>query len=166
MSVILSTRGVMSLPIWLVPFNCSFVGCGDGCYTHTPLDQKHTPSLRPDAHSPPLPEPKAATEAGSMRPTGMLSCFFILFIRSDNETKSKRHNSSRHQRLVIKIFTARLAKRAKVMFLQACVTHSVQWRGGGGRRWSSTPMVIYPPPPPPQDQVRTSTPSPPPQDQV
>ena len=61
------------------------------------------------------------------------------------------------------IFTARLAKRAKVMFLQACVTHSVQRRGGGGgggghqHQWSTT----YPPPPPPQDQVRMSTPPPP-----
>ena len=29
------------------------------------------------------------------------------------------------------IFTARVAKQAKVMFLQACVTHSVQQGGGG-----------------------------------
>ena len=27
---------------------------------------------------------------------------------------------------------ARVAKRVKVMFSQACVTHSVQLRGGGG----------------------------------
>ena len=30
------------------------------------------------------------------------------------------------------LVTARVAKRAKVMFSQACVTHSVQLRGGGG----------------------------------
>ena len=63
--------------------------------------------------------------------------------------------------------TARVAKRAKVMFLQACVTHSVQWGGGGG---NETPKVCeqhLPPPrtrsqhlPPPQDQV-TTPPSPP-----
>ena len=67
----------------------------------------------------------------------------------------------------VTVITARVAKRAKVMFLQACVTHSVQ-RGGG--RWA-TPIVNHPPPPrdqvrtstpSPQDQVRTSTPSPPP----
>ena len=38
----------------------------------------------------------------------------------------------------LSIFTARVAKRAKVMFSQACVTHSVQlckvFGGGGGRR--------------------------------
>ena len=43
------------------------------------------------------------------------------------------------------IITARVAKRAKVMFSQACVTHSVQ-QGGG--RWA-TPKVITPSPPPP-----------------
>ena len=30
------------------------------------------------------------------------------------------------------VITARVAKRAKVMFSQSCVTHSVQVRGGGG----------------------------------
>ena len=44
------------------------------------------------------------------------------------------------------VITTRLAKRAKVMFLQVCVIHSVQWRGEG-RRSSSTPMAIYTPPP-------------------
>ena len=37
------------------------------------------------------------------------------------------------------MFTARVAKRAKVMFSQACVTHSVQLGGGGlvgGGGWS------------------------------
>ena len=31
---------------------------------------------------------------------------------------------------VFSLVTARVAKRAKVMFSQACVTHSVQWRRG------------------------------------
>ena len=81
------------------------------------------------------------------------------------------------------LVTTRLAKRAKVMFLQACVTHSVQRRGGGAgggegghqHQWSSTSppdqvrmSTPSPPrtrsehiPPPPRDQVRMSTPSPP-----
>ena len=74
-------------------------------------------------------------------------------------------------------FTARVAKRAKVMFSQVFVILSLT-EGGGGDRWV-TPMVnhlpplgpgqnIYPPPPgpgqniypppPTWDQVRTSTP--------
>ena len=61
------------------------------------------------------------------------------------------------------IFTARVAKRAKVMFLQACVTHSVQQRGGGGG--SETPKVSGQHlPPPPRDEV--TTPPSPPWDQV
>ena len=55
------------------------------------------------------------------------------------------------------------------MFLQACVTHSVQWWGGGGghqHQWSTTSPPLGPGqnvyPLPPWDQVRMSTPSPPP----
>ena len=50
------------------------------------------------------------------------------------------------------IFTARVAKRAKVMFLQACVTHSVQRRGEVGN--------INGQPPPPQLGLGHSTPPP------
>ena len=56
----------------------------------------------------------------------------------------------------ILLFTARVAKRAKVMFLQACHSFCSTPGGGGGggqHQWSTTP--------PPPDQVRTSTPSPP-----
>ena len=57
----------------------------------------------------------------------------------------------------LEFFTVRVAKRAKVMFLQACVTYSVQRGGGGGgqHQWSTTSL------PSSQDQVRTSTPPPP-----
>ena len=53
------------------------------------------------------------------------------------------------------VITARLAKRVKVMFLQACVTHSVERLGGGGGK-----VVINTngQPPSPPDQVRMSTP--------
>ena len=49
------------------------------------------------------------------------------------------------------LITARVAKRAKVMFLQACVTHSVQLQGGGGGRWHTKCNMgpgqnVYPPP--------------------
>ena len=43
---------------------------------------------------------------------------------------------------VFHIFTARVAKRAKVMFSQACVTHSVQLRGGG--RWATRSQHLPP----------------------
>ena len=54
--------------------------------------------------------------------------------------------------LIMLVVTARVAKRAKVMFLQACVTHSVQLRGGGGRWHTKCNMGlgqnVYPLPPP------------------
>ena len=46
--------------------------------------------------------------------------------------------------LYAKLFTARVAKRAKVMFSQVCVTHSVQLWGGG--RWCPPPPVYHLPP--------------------
>ena len=43
-----------------------------------------------------------------------------------------------------RFITARVAKQAKVMFSQACVTHSVQHGGGGGGRCATT-KVYHPP---------------------
>ena len=74
-------------------------------------------------------------------------------------------------------FTARVAKRAKVMFSQACVTHSVQLQGGGvtpGPGHNTCPLppdqvrLQHPPSPLPPHQVRLQHPPipPPPQDQV
>ena len=54
-------------------------------------------------------------------------------------------------RCVQALITARVAKRAKVMFSQACVTHSVQLWGGVGTKGLLLPpgKVIKPPSPSP-----------------
>ena len=59
--------------------------------------------------------------------------------------------------------TARVAKRAKVMFSQVFVILSLNGGGGGGGGEVGNTNG-QPPPPPPRDQVRRSTPSP--RDQV
>ena len=63
--------------------------------------------------------------------------------------------------IIILIVTARVAKRAKVMFSQVCVTHSVQ-RWGGGEVLQHQRPLDNTSLPPTQDQVTTPPTLPPP----
>ena len=79
----------------------------------------------------------------------------------DLEKNSNQDDSNGE--IFVAVFTARVVKRAKVMFLQACVTHSVQQRGGGGGREECNTKGVWttpPSPPPPGPGDNTSLPSP------
>ena len=89
--------------------------------------------------------------------------FLLLCLLNEMFVHVNRFTSSTLQFII----TARVAKRAKVMFSRVCVTHSVQRGGGGGGEVGNTKghNTTLPPPgtrsqhlPPPWDQVTTPPP--------
>ena len=72
-------------------------------------------------------------------------------IPSEPEIKGLKYLNIISCNTCVAIITARIAKRAKVMFSQACVTHSVQW-GEGGRCCNTKGLWTTPPSPRPGGQ--------------